>query len=312
MEEQGKRKTWVGIDGGGTKTVAVCVDANGSVIARGTSGCTNKNSVGVETAKTNLQEAVRLALENSGCTSDQVVAVCVGASGVDREADKEEMRQWLAPLVDSTTAIHIHNDAVAALAGGTGGELFGVVVISGTGCIALGYNKAGDKARASGWGPLLGDEGGGYQIGQAILKAVTWAEDGTAPATLLTEAVLQQLGLNAVEELIPWAYQDTKWERFAKLAPLAAKCARQGDAVAEQILEQQSEGLANSAEAVIKKLGLGAEGFPLVLHGGNFTHEGSVLAQKFKTKMLQRYPKACPIIPSCSAEVAAALLALKL
>ncbi|KAL6066737.1 N-acetyl-D-glucosamine kinase, variant 2 [Balamuthia mandrillaris] len=253
--------------------------------------------------------------QRSGQRRDEAVACSFG--GLNNSHPHPQRRCCCSCWVG--TAAYSLTSRFAGLTGvkrfmfsGTGGELFGVVVISGTGCIALGYNKEGNKARASGWGPLLGDEGGGYQIGQAILKAVTWAEDGTSPATLLTEAVLLQLGLSAVEELIPWAYQDTKWERFAKLAPLAAKCARQGDAVAEQILEQQSEGLANSAEAVIKKLGLGAEGFPLVLHGGNLTHEGSVLAQKFKTKMLQRYPKACPIIPSCSAEVAAALLALKL
>lgn len=59
--------------------------------------------------------------------------------------------------------VTIHNDAVAALAAGTGGALAGLVLIAGTGTIALGYapDGSGRRARAAGWGPTLGDRGGG-------------------------------------------------------------------------------------------------------------------------------------------------------
>lgn len=55
--------------------------------------------------------------------------------------------------------LFVQNDAVAALASGSGGKLCGCVLVAGTGCIALGFNREGKFARASGGGPLLGDQG---------------------------------------------------------------------------------------------------------------------------------------------------------
>ena len=101
-------------------------------------------------------------------------------------------RGWRELLPDVPALIH--NDAVIALASGTGGQLYGVVLISGTGMIAMGFNRAGERRRAGGWGALLGDGGSGYAIGAAVLRAVTWAADGRGPATSLTSATLASAG----------------------------------------------------------------------------------------------------------------------
>lgn len=58
----------------------------------------------------------------------------------------------------------MQNDAVAALASGTAGRLYGCVVVAGTGTIALGFGEDGKFARASGVGPLLGDQGRSVQV----------------------------------------------------------------------------------------------------------------------------------------------------
>lgn len=55
--------------------------------------------------------------------------------------------------------IFVQNDAVAALASGSAGRLYGCVLVAGTGTIAIGFNEDGKFARASGGGPLLGDQG---------------------------------------------------------------------------------------------------------------------------------------------------------
>ena len=45
-----------------------------------------------------------------------------------------------------------------------------MVLISGTGMIAVGYKNPLERARVGGWGPLLGDRGSGFDIGQEVLK----------------------------------------------------------------------------------------------------------------------------------------------
>ncbi len=83
-------------------------------------------------------------------------------SGVDRPEDKKEFTKWILELLPHLKVdienpklvdqISICNDAIAALASGNEGELFGVVVISGTGSIGLGYDEKGNSTRSGGWG----------------------------------------------------------------------------------------------------------------------------------------------------------------
>jgi len=102
------------------------------------------------------------------------------------------------------------------------------------------------------------------------------------------------------------------WERFAQLAPLAATAARNGDEVAQKILEDQAQALVVSIKAVVKKLGLGGqESFPLVLAGGNLTHHDSYLTTMVKQMVHQQIPQANVSLPSLKPEFAAALLACK-
>lgn len=302
------KRYFLGVDGGGSKTNVTCIDEEKKVVGEGSSGCTNFNSVGQEKANQHLREAILSALKAAGVPEDQVAGICLSMSGVDRPADKQLMRSWITPILPNAR-IDVHNDAVAALVSGTDGNLFGLVVISGTGTITYGVNKEGETTRAAGWGPLLGDRGSGYQIGYEILNAVVRALDGRGPATSLVEAVLAKLNLSKGEELIPWAYSSVAWERYAQLAPLAAIAARNGDKVAEQILEAQAQDLVVSIQAVAKRLHLENQPFPLVLAGGNFTHEGSYLTDLLKKKVTQQVPHATVLLPTLKPEYAAALLA---
>lgn len=104
----------------------------------------------------------------------KVRAIVLGMAGVDRPEDKKIVQDWMAEYFSRDLPVDITNDGVVALASGTNGAKHGIVVISGTGCIALGFYKGsgGEQKRASGWGPLLGDEGSGFAIGQAALIAI--------------------------------------------------------------------------------------------------------------------------------------------
>lgn len=75
-------------------------------------------------------------------------------AGVDRPDDKVRVSNWIAEMLPhlKTDHIHVSSDAVAALASGTNGILYGIVVISGTGTISYGFDKSGKSKRAAGWG----------------------------------------------------------------------------------------------------------------------------------------------------------------
>ena len=85
------------------------------------------------------------------------------------------------------------SDAVLAHAGALNGEP-GVVLIAGTGVVALAIDANGALRTADGWGPWLGDEGGSTWIGSAGLRTALRAHDGRGPSTALLDAARVRFG----------------------------------------------------------------------------------------------------------------------
>ena len=154
----------LGIDAGGTKTVAVLADAGGRVVAEARAGGANLQAHGeleVEKVLHGVIDHVTSAL------TEAPAAVCLGLAGVDREGDDLIIRAVMRRLGFKARTL-IVNDALIALVAGAGTGP-GLVLISGTGSIAYGVSARGVAARAGGWGAALGDEGSGYWVGHRAL-----------------------------------------------------------------------------------------------------------------------------------------------
>jgi N-acetylglucosamine kinase len=135
--------------------------------------------------------------------------------------------------------------------------------------VAFGVDASGRRARAGGWGPLLDDEGSGYAVGRAALRAVMRAHDGRGPATALSEAVCHRFRLPSPAAL-KMAVRAISIDDIAAVAPLAVAAAAGGDAVAVAILRQAGEGLAAMVAAVAHALGWERAEFTVVTVGGMF------------------------------------------
>jgi N-acetylglucosamine kinase-like BadF-type ATPase len=112
-------------------------------------------------------------------------------------------------------------------------------------------------------------------------------------------------------DIIPWTYSDLSWERIAKLAPLALRCAEKGDSVSLEILQKNIDGLLKSAVAVHKKMNWGDSKFNIVLCGGLMTNE-SIYQKMMIEGLIKLFPNAKITLPIVSPSVGAALLALKI
>ena len=80
------------------------------------------------------------------------------------------------------------SDAEAAYHGALGDGGPGVLLLAGTGSMALGRDDHKRWARAGGLGPLLGDEGSAFWIGREWLRTSTRAEDFRAMRQILRSA----------------------------------------------------------------------------------------------------------------------------
>ncbi|KAB1222821.1 N-acetyl-D-glucosamine kinase [Morella rubra] len=314
----------LGVDGGTTSTVCVCMPLlpfsdrdlpdTLPVLARAVAGCSNHNSVGETASNNTIEQVMAEALCKSGSTWSAVRAVCLGVSGVNHPTDQERILQWLRDILPSHVKLFVHNDALAALASGTMGKLHGCVLIAGTGCISYGFSKDGREARAAGAGPVLGDWGSGYGIAAQALTAVVKAHDGRGPQTMLTDSILKALSLSSPDELIGWTYADPSWARIAALVPEVVSCAEAGDEIANKVLDDAVQELALSVRAVVQRLRLcGEDGngsFPIVMVGGVLEANKSWDIGKEVINCIRKYyPGAYPIRPKVEPAVGAALLA---
>jgi N-acetylglucosamine kinase-like BadF-type ATPase len=256
----------LGIDAGGTKTVALLATADGRIVAEGRAGAANLRTDGELAVEKALHAVIDQVLEGR---SSRPGAACLGMAGVDRQDDAGTIRAVMRRLGFRERTL-IVNDALIALVAGAG-EPFGIVIVAGTGSIAYGVNAAGLAARSGGWGPVLADEGSGYWIGRRALVAVMRQADGRGPRTALTPLVLEHLELSQPDDLVSEVYEGPERRRVvASLGPIVERARANGDPVAGEILREASQELVAATASVIRQLGMRGEVFPTVLAGGMF------------------------------------------
>ncbi|MGD9099948.1 MAG: BadF/BadG/BcrA/BcrD ATPase family protein [Anaerolineae bacterium] len=270
----------IGVDGGGSKTRALAADLGGHVLGRGSAGPSNYHAVGVEAAYAALNTAIAAALTDAGTsTAARLAAICLGLAGMGRPGDLPIVEAWAKARYPGIP-LNVVSDAQLVLAAGTP-EGWGIALISGTGAMAYGADRAGRTARSGGWGYVLGDEGSGYAIGLAALRAVARAADGRAPSTALTAAVLGHWSLQSPQDLVKRVYQSaTQRTDVAGLAALVHATAKEGDAVARAILRDAGYELALTASAVARSLEL-TEAIPCALAGSVLVY-GQAVATAFR------------------------------
>ncbi len=266
---------YLGIDGGGSKTLAVVVDEQGRECGRGLAGSSNYAAIGLEMAMSNIQRALEQATATLAIpTSTQAEQICfrrawLGMAGMDRPDDDALLWPRLRGLAQF---VHITNDADLLLSAFE--DTVGIALIAGTGSIALGRNAQGPRARAGGWGHLLGDEGSGYDLGLQALKAVTRAVDGRGPATLLLDLIMSWWQLQSAHDIIGQVYPQEDKAKIARLTPLVFEAADAGDACAIDIIQRSARELADLVGAVGGRLFPDAtQKIALALGGGLLLHQ---------------------------------------
>ena len=254
---------YLGVDGGGSKTLAVIVDAQGRECGRGRAGSANYASVGVEQALQNIHDAIQQASREVPCAFPLTKA-WLGLAGIDRSSDAALFSSYLRELADF---VLVTNDAELLLS--VLGKEAGIVLIVGTGSIALARAQDGTVTRVGGWGHILGDEGSGYDIGRRGLQAAVRAADGRGKATLLLAHVLQSWQLHTAEDILEVVYTVDSKAKVAQAAAFVTQAARQGDQVALEIIEQAADELALLVQTVTPSLSQ----LPIVFGGGLLLHD---------------------------------------
>ncbi len=241
--------TFLGIDGGGTKTDLAVVDACGTVVARRQGPTSNQAVVGFAQASEALIDLVGQAAADANLALP-LTAGWIGLAGSDRPEDREAFARALDALVGD---LRITNDAELVLSGTPDGT--GIALIAGTGSIAFARNADGLTGRSGGWGHIFGDEGSAYGVAVAGLRAVAAATDGRGPATSLTNALTAAWRAETAQQLIRRVYApEVKKADIAATAPAVLDAADAGDAVAAGIVDLAGDDLAGLVMSLARRI----------------------------------------------------------
>ncbi len=232
-------RTFIGIDGGGTKTDLALVDEHGVLLARLHGETCNQSVVGFDSAVGVLSALIDRAMAEANLDLP-VSAGWIGMAGADRPDDRSRFARELRSRCDN---LRITNDAELVLSGTPQGT--GIALIAGTGSIAFARNERGTSGRSGGWGHILGDEGSAYMVAVEGLRAVAAEADGRGPVTRLTADLLTWWRADRAELLIPRVYDPAvKKADIAASAPVVVAAAEAGDQVGTAILKRAGEELA--------------------------------------------------------------------
>lgn len=246
---------FVAVDAGGTKTDFVLADET-RTLGRARTGTIKRLRADADTAITNLELGLGELVSKSGVPLSSVARTCIGTAGESVPLVADWLRQSFATRIGGELLL-LGDVEIALDAAFRGGP--GVLALAGTGSNVAGRTPEGILSTCGGWGPQLADQGSGHAIGAQAIRAIFLSidEDRT---TMLQQAVMEFWNLPSLSMLIEYA-NSTPTPDVSRLAQLVLQCARQGDAVAQDVLRSEGENLAYLVRLLIRRLRL--------LHGGD-------------------------------------------
>ena len=297
-------KIAMGFDVGGTKTAAILVDSEGTVLGRGFGGSGNTNFIPLKIASQSFTDAVESARKMARIAKLKVDCVVVGT-----EPDPKPVVPVIKKLTGCARILHRKEGECSMVGGLVKKE--GLALICGTGSVGWGRNAKGETSMTSCWGPI-GDEGSAYDIARCGLNAAFWAWDGRAPKTILVDKLLTMFGKKDLRDICTPLYTgDNLRKGIADLARMVTASADECDRVSIAILKDCAEQVAHFLAACANNLKMGDKPYQVANAVSGLTRDTKSRYFKYINQALKSVNPGAKIVPAkFEPVVGAALIAL--
>ena len=277
---------YVAADGGGSKLQAILYDDQFRILKTGRVAGVNTLFKPAEIVRQNVESMVSDLLDGLDGPVESADLCLLGAKDVMDEAFCRFGR-----------VRHVHYYSEPAVGLGAALRTEGVVALSGTGSDAFFVKDSTVKRAVGGWGPLLGDEGSGYDIGLRALKAAIYSYDGRREPSMLYDLVMKKWNLQDLWGIVTHlaGNPDARHE-VASAALLCAQAAHAGDRTALRIYESAALEMSLQARTVIDKH-LGEWDGTVVIMGGAWKGHPHMF-DVFRQELMLSYPEARVYRPS--------------
>lgn len=279
----------LGIDTGGSKCEAMAVGGDGSLLGwsvyRGVGAQRQRSMMGSGRGPEAVLCAVETAMRDVEC--DALSIVC----SLAQLPIWPSLRRAEIPLTVRTVG-----EYAGALS--AAGVRAGIVALVGTGALAHGLNNVGRALTLDGMGPMIGDFGSGYQIGDRAIRAALKAGWHPRHQTSLADVVWKTLqGMSREGEFFsPIEYLHSRRDRaeVASLAEVVDAHAVAGDAGSIKIMNEAADDFADTVCDLAASLGMnGPDPYPLIAKGSVITRS-EIYWQRFRDRVQEFAPNLKP------------------
>ncbi len=299
-------KLFAGYDGGGTKTACVLTDETGRLLGTGIGGPSNYLYCGKELAAASVKDATEQAFRAAGMETQVLEAAYMSSAAILIQHGDSHV-PFFRTCIDAKTVL-CESDIYPIWYGSTREEP-AVVSIAGTGAVTYVCSLDG-FIRTSGWGPLLGDEGSGYDLGLRALRLTCRMADGREELDQeFVDAILERLGVSVPRELIRAVNQGDSRSKVASAAYTVSQLFEKGNQTARKLLEVSADEIALAVNTVASQRE-NPTPIPLVLNG-SLVEPGRPLYRLLEEKLVKPgsyISRVCA--PDVHPAVASAALAL--
>lgn len=273
------KRYYLAADGGGTKLLAVLYDEEFNVIRQAKSGGTNTLFRPKEVAEAEVEALAAELIPPDAEAIESADMSLVGSAEPLLAAIRRR-----CPV----NAFHHYGEGHVALA--SAGVRWGLVAQAGTGSDAF-LIQPGRTTTVGGWGALLGDEGGGYDIGLRTLRAAIWSEDGRGPKSVLPALIKEAWGISDLWGMVGKVSGNPDARSLvASVSYLTEKAALAGDEAAAAIYDAAGHEMSLQALTVIRNAG-GSWIGPVITSGGAWKGSARMFSA-FRSDVLAVYPEA--------------------
>ncbi|WP_286233943.1 BadF/BadG/BcrA/BcrD ATPase family protein [Thalassotalea sediminis] len=204
----------LGIDGGGTKTIARLQRLGTEQqwqVRGGASSLTNDFELALRTCESLIEQLLTL----SGARREQI-SIVIGLAGA---GNKDKSDKFTHQLAKDFRCFELCTDAKTSLYGANAGQPVAMISL-GTGSVGATLTDNGHSALKGGWGFTIGDEGSGAKLGVLIIQSIlAELEANNEIVSSLGKALCHKISAGR-DKLIQWS-TTAKPIDFASIAPLA-------------------------------------------------------------------------------------------
>lgn len=276
-----KGRYLLSIDGGGTKTEFCVYDTDLETMESFVFGSTNYKSLGLKEVEANLKHSFYKICDSLNMEPEEIGGIVLGVAGCDTKNDYAVYQSMVRHIGLDMNKVYICNDSEMVFL--SVAKKPGICVVSGTGSIAIGFDKDGISSRCGGWGRPLSDLGSGYWIGEQMLKKWIKYCDGQLSGD--GDGIFQDLTdfyhMETAEDLCYYIASLNQRE-VTSSAKLISDRADEGNPLCRRVVTHAAEEVADMAAVVYGKLKVGKE------EKMELVTTGSIFNSSFYRKMFRQ------------------------